>query len=281
MESSRARIGFGVAAALVLAFLWLPLLLIMLYAFNGSTIQSWPISGWTFHWFHQAWHDPEARRSLWLSLKVALAATVIALLLGTAAAAAIYRFRFFGREAVSFLLLLPIALPGIITGMALNSAYAFAGVRFSVWTIVVGHATFCVVVVYNNVLARLRRSSPSLIEASMDLGADGWQTFHWVIWPVLSTALVAGGLLAFALSFDEVIVTTFTAGAQTTLPIYILDHIQRGQDLPVVNAIVFVVILVTVIPVTIAQRLTGDTGVLRRGAAASKAAAAAPGGGAV
>jgi putative spermidine/putrescine transport system permease protein len=281
VETSRARIGFGVATALVVAFLWLPLLLIMLYAFNGSTIQSWPISGWTFHWFHQAWHDPEARRSLWLSLKVALAATVIALLLGTAAAAAIYRFRFFGREAVSFLLLLPIALPGIITGMALNSAYAFAGVRFSVWTIVVGHATFCVVVVYNNVLARLRRSSPSLIEASMDLGADGWQTFRWVIWPVLSTALVAGGLLAFALSFDEVIVTTFTAGAQTTLPIYILDHIQRGQDLPVVNAIVFVVILVTVIPVTIAQRLTGDTGVLRRGAAASKAAAAAPGGGAV
>jgi putative spermidine/putrescine transport system permease protein len=270
METSRARIGFGVATALVVAFLWLPLLLIMLYAFNGSTIQSWPISGWTFHWFHAAWHDHEARSSLWLSLKVGFTTTVIALLLGTAAAAAIYRFRFFGREAVSFLLLLPIALPGIITGMALNSAYAFAGVRFSIWTIVVGHATFCVVIVYNNVLARLRRSSPSLIEASMDLGADGWQTFRWVIWPVLSTALVAGGLLAFALSFDEVIVTTFTAGAQTTLPIYILDHIQRGQDLPVVNAIVFVVILVTVIPVTIAQRLTGDTGVLRRGASATK-----------
>jgi putative spermidine/putrescine transport system permease protein len=281
VESSRARIGFAVATVLVVAFLWLPLLLIMFYAFNGSTIQSWPISGWTFHWFHEAWHDREARSSLWLSLKVGLAATATALLLGTAAAAAIYRFRFFGREAVSFLLLLPIALPGIITGMALNSAYAFAGVSFSIWTIVVGHATFCVVVVYNNVLARLRRSSPSLIEASMDLGADGWQTFRWVIWPVLSTALVAGGLLAFALSFDEVIVTTFTAGAQTTLPIYILDHIQRGQDLPIVNAIVFVVILVTVIPVTIAQRLTGDTGVLRRGAAASKAAAAATGGGAV
>ena len=270
METSRARIGFGVATALVVAFLWLPLLLIMLYAFNGSTIQSWPISGWTFHWFHAAWHDHEARSSLWLSLKVGFTATVIALLLGTAAAAAIYRFRFFGREAVSFLLLLPIALPGIITGMALNSAYAFAGVRFSIWTIVVGHATFCVVIVYNNVLARLRRSSPSLIEASMDLGADGWQTFRYVTFPTISTALISGALLAFALSFDEVIVTTFTAGAQTTLPIYILDHIQRGQDLPVVNAIVFVVILVTVIPVTIAQRLTGDTGVLRRGASATK-----------
>jgi putative spermidine/putrescine transport system permease protein len=278
METRGARIGFGFAAVLVIAFLWLPLILIMVYAFNSSTLQSWPISGFTLHWFGEAWHDPEARSSLWLSAKVGAAATAIALALGTAAAAAIYRFRFFGRESVSFLLLLPIALPGIITGMALNSFYVFAGLGFSKWTIVIGHATFCVVVVYNNVLARMRRSSPSLVEASMDLGADGLQTFRWVIWPVLSTALVAGGLLAFALSFDEVIVTTFTAGAQTTLPIYILDHIQRGQDLPVVNAIVFVVILVTVIPVTIAQRLTGDAGVLRRGSAAAAAGAAAGGG---
>jgi putative spermidine/putrescine transport system permease protein len=280
METRGTRIGLGIATTLVIAFLWLPLLLIMAYAFNSSTIQSWPISGFTLHWFHEAWHDPEARSSLWLSAKVGLAATAIALVLGTAAAAAIYRFRFFGREAVSFLLLLPIALPGIITGMSLNSAFNFAAVRFSIWTIVVGHATFCVVIVYNNVLARLRRSSPSLLEASMDLGADGWQTFRFVVWPVLSTALVAGGLLAFALSFDEVIVTTFTAGAQTTLPIYILDHIQRGQDLPVVNAIVFVVIIVTVIPVTIAQRLTGDAGVIRR-STATTAAGAASGGGAV
>jgi putative spermidine/putrescine transport system permease protein len=281
MESRGARIGFGVAAMLVIVFLWIPLILIMLYAFNGSVLQTWPVSNWTFRWFREAWNDPDARSALWLSAKIGLAATGIALLLGTAAAAAIYRFRFFGREVVSFLLLLPIALPGIITGMALNSFYTFAGLGFSMWTIVIGHATFCVVIVYNNVLARLRRSSPSLIDASMDLGADGWQTFRYIVWPVLSLALVAGGLLAFALSFDEVIVTTFTAGAQTTLPIYILDHIQRGQDLPVVNAIVFVVILITVIPVTIAQRLTGDTGVLRRGAAAPKAAAQAAGGGAV
>src|SRR3954469_21944032 len=281
MESRGSRLGLAIVTALVIAFLWLPLGVIMLYAFNGSTIQSWPVSNLTLHWFHEAWHDEEARSSLWLSLKVAAIATTTALLLGTAAAAAIYRFRFFGREAVSFLLLLPIALPGIITGMALNSFFNFGGLPLSMWTIVAGHATFCVVIVYINVLARLRRSSPSLIEASMDLGADGWQTFRWVIWPVLSTALIAGGLLAFALSFDEVIVTTFTAGAQTTLPIFILDNIQRGQQLPVVNAIVFVIILVTVIPVTIAQRLTGDTGVLRRGAAASTAAAAAPGGGAV
>jgi putative spermidine/putrescine transport system permease protein len=281
METRGTKIGLGFVAFLVIAFLWLPLLLIMVYAFNDSAIQSWPISGFTLHWFHEAWHDPEARSSLWLSIKVGLVATAIALVLGTAAAAAIHRFRFFGREAVSLLLLLPIALPGIITGMALNSFYVFAGLGFSIWTIVIGHATFCVVIVYNNVIARLRRSSPSLLEASADLGADGWQTFRFVVWPVLSTALIAGGLLAFALSFDEVIVTTFTAGAQTTLPIYILDHIQRGQDLPVVNAIVLVVIVATVIPVTIAQRLTGDTGVVRGGATARGAAAAAAGGGAV
>jgi putative spermidine/putrescine transport system permease protein len=188
----------------------------------------------------------------------------VALVLGSMAAFAIHRFRFFGRESVSFVLLLPIALPGIITGMALNSFYVFAGLGFSVWTIVIGHATFCVVVVYNNVLARLRRTQTSLLEASMDLGADGWQTFRFVIWPVLSTALVAGGLLAFALSFDEVIVTTFTAGAQTTLPIFILDNLRQGQQFPIVNVVAFAVIVLTIVPVTIAQRLTNDTGVVRR-----------------
>ena len=205
------------------------------------------------------------RSALWLSVKVGLLATGIALVLGTMAAFAIHRFRFFGRESVSFLLLLPIALPGIITGMALNSFYVFAGVGFSIWTIVIGHATFCIVVVYNNVLARLRRTSASLLEASMDLGADGWQTFRFIVWPVLSTALVAGGLLAFALSFDEVIVTTFTAGAQETLPIFILDNIRRGQQLPIVNVVAFVVILLTVVPVALAQRLTRDTGIAEAG----------------
>jgi putative spermidine/putrescine transport system permease protein len=249
-------------SALVIALLWMPIVIIMLYAFNGSVLQTWPVQGWTLHWFRAAWDEHEVRSSLWLSVRVALAATSIALVLGSAASFAIHRFRFFGRESVSFLLLLPIALPGIITGMALNSFYVFAGVSFSIWTIVIGHATFCVVVVYNNVLARLRRTSASLVEASMDLGADGWQTFRFVIWPAVSTALVAGGLLAFALSFDEVIVTTFTAGAQTTLPIFILDNIQRGQQLPIVNAVVFVVIVLTVIPVVISQRLTQESGLL-------------------
>jgi putative spermidine/putrescine transport system permease protein len=192
---------------------------------------------------------------------------VIALVLGTMAAAAVARYRFFGREAVSFLLVLPLALPGIITGVALTSFFSFAGISVSMWTIVIGHATFCVVVVYNNVVARLRRSSNSLVEASQDLGADGWQTFRFVLWPVLSTALVAGGLLAFALSFDEVIVTTFTAGLQQTLPIFILDNIKQGQQLPVINVVAFFVIVVTVIPVWLAQRVMRDTGVIRRGAA--------------
>ena len=237
MESHATKIGLGVWTALVVAFLWIPLVIIALYAFNASPIQSWPITSWSTKWFGVAWHDDFLRSSLRLSIEVGLAATAIALVLGTMASFAIQRFAFFGRDSISFLLLLPIALPGIITGMALNSFFSFAGVAFSIWTIVIGHATFCVVVVYNNVLARLRRTSPSLVEASMDLGADGWQTFRYVTWPTLSTALVAGGLLAFALSFDEVIVTTFTAGAQTTLPIFILDNLRQGQRLPVVNVV--------------------------------------------
>src|SRR5262249_6278248 len=212
------RISLAIWSALVIAFLWIPLVIIALYAFNGATLQGWPISEWTVHWFSVAWHDPDVRSAFELSIKVGLVVTAIALVLGTMAAAAVARSRFSGRAALSFLLALPLALPGIITGMALNSFFVFAGISVSMWTIVIGHATFCVVVVYNNVVARLRRSSTSLIEASQDLGADGWQTFRFVVWPVLSTALVAGGLLAFALSFDEVIVTTFTAGAQQRPP---------------------------------------------------------------
>ena len=267
MNARSTRISLAVWSALVIAFLWVPLVLIALYAFNASNIEGWPITSWTFHWFSVTWHDPDVRSALRLSLEIGGIVSGIALVLGTMAAAAVARFRFFGREAVSFLLVLPLALPGILTGIALSSAFTFIGLTPSMWTIVIGHATFCVVVVYNNVVARLRRTSGSLIEASQDLGADGWQTFRFVLWPVLSTALVAGGLLAFALSFDEVIVTVFTSGAQETLPIFILDQIERGQQLPVVNVVAFFVIAVTVIPVFLAQRVMRDTGVIRRGAA--------------
>ena len=267
MERRSTRIGLALWALLVTAFLWIPLLLILVYAFNRSNVQSWPIPGFTTHWFRVAWDAQEVRDAIWLSVRAGLLATGIAILLGSGAAFAIARFRFFGRESVSFLLVLPIALPGIITGMALNTFFVFNHIDLSLWTIVIGHATFCIVIVYNNVHARLRRSSPSLLEASADLGADGWQTFRFVVWPVLSTALVAGGLLAFALSFDEVVVTYFTAGAQNTLPLLIFGYIRLGQQLPVVNAIAFAMIVLTVIPVALAQRLMRDTGVLRRGAA--------------
>ena len=267
METRPARFSLGVWTVAVVLFLWLPLVLICVYAFNSSNIQSWPIAGFSTKWFHIAWQNQEARDSLVLSLKAAGLATAVALVLGTAAAAAVARFKFFGRDAVTFLLVLPIALPGVVTGIALNSFFQNNPVFHltpSLWTIVIGHATFCIVVVYNNVVARLRRTQTSLTEASMDLGADGWQTFRFVTFPVVSTALVAGGLLAFALSFDEVIVTTFTAGAQNTLPIWILGNLRLGQQLPQVNVVVFFVIVMTVIPVAIAARLTRDTGILRR-----------------
>ncbi|HXE92574.1 MAG TPA: ABC transporter permease [Gaiellaceae bacterium] len=267
MEARATRISLGVWTGLVVLFLWVPLILICVYAFNPSNIQSWPIGGFSTKWFHAAWHNEEARSALILSLKAGVIATAIAVVLGTAAAAAVSRFRFFGRDAVTFLLVLPIALPGVVTGIALNSFFnnnPVHGLPPSLWTIVIGHATFCIVVVYNNVVARLRRTQTSLTEASMDLGADGWQTFRFVTFPVISTALVAGALLAFALSFDEVIVTTFTAGAQNTLPIWILGNLRLGQQLPQVNVVVFFVIVMTVLPVTIAQRLSRDTGILRR-----------------
>ena len=204
-----------------------------------------------------------ATRSV-LSVKAASAATAVALVLGTLASLAVARYRFFGRETISFLVILPIALPGIVTGMALNSTFVRFGFDFGLFTIVVGHATFCIVVVYNNVIARLRRTSSSLEEASSDLGADAWQTFRYVTFPQLRTALLAGALLAFALSFDEVIVTTFTSGADQTLPIWIFTNLARPQQLPIINVVAVVVILLSVIPVWIAQRLTHEpTGVGR------------------
>jgi putative spermidine/putrescine transport system permease protein len=267
-------VAFAVWAALIMLFLFVPIALIVLYAFNPSNIQSWPLDGLSTKWFSSTWHDEEMRHALWLSVRAGLLATAIAILLGSMAAFAVHRFRFFGRETISFVFVLPLALPGIITGMALNSFFNFNGVNFSITTIVIGHATFCIVVVYNNVLARLRRTQTSLIEASMDLGADGWQTFRFVTLPTIATALVAGGLLAFALSFDEIVVTTFTAGAQNTLPIWIFGNIRLGQQLPQVNVVVLFVIVVTVIPITLAQRLTRDTGVLRRPTVSAKTAPA-------
>jgi putative spermidine/putrescine transport system permease protein len=265
MESKLLRAVLRVWVALVLAFLFVPIALIVLYAFNRSNIESWPISGFSLHWFALAWDDPQVRSAFLLSLRVGLFATALALLLGSAVAYALHQFRFFGREAISLLLVLPLALPGIITGIALNSFFSFTGIQFGTLTVVVGHTTFCIVVVYNNLIARLRRTPGSLAEASMDLGARGWQTLRHVTLPLTATALVSGALLAFALSFDEVIVTVFTAGAQNTLPLWIFGAIRLGQQLPEVNAVVTIVILLTIIPVVIAARMAGTGGVSRSG----------------
>jgi putative spermidine/putrescine transport system permease protein len=246
---------------LALLFMYIPLIILAVYAFNSSNVQKFPIPGLSTRWFVLAWHDPHVHSALLLSIKAGAIATAISLLLGSAAAFGVHKFRFFGRETVSFLLVVPLALPGIITGIALKSAFFFAGVNLSLWTIVIGHATFCMVIVYNNVLARMRQTSGSLAEASMDLGAKPWQTLTHVTLPMLSTSLVAGGLLAFALSFDEVVVTIFTAGAHNTLPLWIWGSLRLGERLPEINAVILVILLVTIIPVVASSRLAGRAGI--------------------
>ncbi|HEU4941647.1 MAG TPA: ABC transporter permease [Gaiellaceae bacterium] len=253
-----SRVLLRLATVATLFFIYFPLALIGLYAFNASITQGWPIESYTTAWFGEAWRDEQVRDALWMSVKAAVLATAIALALGTLASLGVARYRFFGRETISFLVILPIALPGIVTGMALNATYVRFGIDFGLLTIVIGHATFCIVLVYNNVVARLRRTSPNLEEASSDLGADSWQTFRYVTFPQLRTALLAGGLLAFGLSFDEVIVTTFTAGAEQTLPIWIFTNLARPQQLPIINVVALAVIALSIIPVWLAQRLSAD-----------------------
>ncbi|NSX56084.1 ABC transporter permease [Parasulfitobacter algicola] len=260
MHSDRAPFGLKIAAIAGLAFMHLPLLLIFVYAFTTEDKSyQWPPPGLTLEWFAVTWAREDVWEALSLSVKVASISTVIALILGTLCAAAISRTRFFGREAVSLMVILPIALPGIITGISLRSAFNLADIPFSFWTIVLGHATFCVVVVYNNAVARFRRVSGSLVEASMDLGANSFQTFRHVILPNIATALLAGGMLAFALSFDEVIVTTFTAGQQQTLPIWMLEELVRPRQRPVTNVVAMIVVMVTFLPILGAYYLTRGT----------------------
>ena len=249
----------GLATVGVLVFLYVPILIIFLYAFNGDRGQSWPITNWTIEWFRAAFDNPGLRDAVVLSLEAAIGATVIAVVLGTLASFAVHRFRFFGRETVSFILVLPLALPGIVTGMALNSTINSFGIPFGLATIIIGHATFCVVVVYNNVVARLRRTSRTIEEASMDLGADTLQTFRHVTLPVIAGAVLAGGLLAFALSFDEIIVTTFTAGTESTLPIWILANLRLPNQRPIVNVVAVFMIVLSAIPVYLSYRLSSDS----------------------
>lgn len=275
-ESRPTRILLRLGTGLTLAFVYGPLVVIALYAFNRNVTQKWPIENFSTRWFSVAFNDDGVREALTLSVLAAVGATAIALVMGTLASLAVARYAFFGREVITFAVILPIALPGIVTGLALQATIVDVlgplGVSFGLSTIIVGHATFCVVVVYNNVLARMRRTAGSLDEASADLGADYWQTFRYVMFPQMRTALLAGGLLAFALSFDEVVVTIFTSGAQQTLPIWIFATLARPAELPIVNVVALFVIVASIIPVYIAQRLAGGRDAEERARVATTAA---------
>ena len=260
MDLSRSiRIALRVSTGLVLAFIYLPIGIIVLYSFNAAKVATWPITSFTFDWYVRAFDDPGIRSSFSTSVQVAIGATLVALTLGSLLALAVQRYQFFGRETIAFIVILPLALPGIVTGLAFNTAFRTIGFEFGVTTIIVGHATFCVVVIYNNAIARLRRTSRSFEEASADLGADTFSTFRRVTLPAIRTALIAGALLAFALSFDEIIVTNFLAGPGVqTLPIWIFNNYQRPNQLPLVNVAAVLVLILSIIPVYIASRLTAD-----------------------
>jgi putative spermidine/putrescine transport system permease protein len=275
--SNGTRWALRIGTAITLAFIYVPLMVIAVYAFNESRSQSWPIEGFTLDWFDRALNNPGVRDALWTSLRAGLGATAIAIVLGTLAALAVARHRFFGRDTISFLVILPIALPGIVTGMALNATFTqVLGVDLTLFTVIVGHATFCIVVVYNNAVARLRRTGTSLEEAANDLGAGPWRAFRDITFPQMRTALVAGALLAFALSFDEIIVTTFTAGSEQTLPIWIFTNYSRPNQLPIVNVVGLLLIVLSIVPVYLANRLSQDP-VGAPGVTAGAAGAAARG----
>ena len=248
-----AMMGFG------FSFIYVPLLLVVINSFNENTSFAWPPTGFTTTWWSKAAVNEGVRDAITRSAVVALFATVIALILGSLAAAAISRYKFFGRDSISLLFVLPIALPGIVTGIALNNVFTnFLG-ELTIFTIIVGHATFCIVVVFNNVAARYRRLVANLEEASMDLGAGRFMTYRLITFPLLRSALLAGGLLSFALSFDEIIVTTFTAGAgQSTLPIWIFQNLFRPNQAPIVNVVAAALIIVSIIPIYLSQRLTQE-----------------------
>ena len=260
--SRRSALLLRLAVAVGLAFIYIPLIIIFIYAFNASNILEWPPPGLTLDWFPKAIESESVHEALLTSIKAGLAATAIAIVLGTLASLAVARHRFFGRETISFLVVLPIALPGIVTGVAISNTFTqVLGIPLSLLTVIIGHATFCIVVIYNNVVARLRRTSGSFEEASADLGANTWQTFRFVTLPSMRTALAAGALLAFALSFDEIIVTTFTIGAgEETLPIWIFSRLFRPNQLPIVNVVAVLVVLISIIPVYLAHRLTREEG---------------------
>ena len=263
--SRRTRWVLGLISAGVLTFIYFPLVVVVINSFNASRVFSWPPTSWTLEWWQKAATNEGVRAALVTSIKAGLGATTIAIILGAMISFAVSRYRFFGRETISFVVILPIALPGIITGIALNSAFNTVlvplGISFGLFTVILGHATFCIVVVFNNVLARLRRSGTNLEEAAMDLGAGPFQTFRDVTFPAVRSALVAGALLAFALSFDEIVVTTFTSGPGIeTLPQWIFNNLFRPNQGPIVNAVAAALLVAFILPVYLAMRMSDGPG---------------------
>ena len=257
---NQAGLGLRFGAIAGLLFLHIPLLLIILYAFTTEDKSyQFPPPGYTLKWFEIVLNRQDIWSAVALSMRIAIISTFFAIILGTLAAGALYKKSFFGKNSITILIILPIALPGIITGISLRSTFGVMGIPFSTWTIIIGHATFCMVVVYNNVVARLRRTSPNLIQASMDLGANNLQTFFYVIIPNMGTAILAGGMLAFALSFDEVIVTTFTAGQQTTLQIWMFSELVRPRQRPITNVVAVFIMFITFIPIVFASYVASKT----------------------
>ena len=259
------RIVLGVIAAAVLVFIYFPLVVVLVNSFNASKVFSWPPTSWTTEWWTKAATNEGVRSALLTSIKAATGATIIALVLGAMIAFAVARYDFFGKQPISFLVILPIALPGIVTGIALNSSFNTVlvpmGISFGLLTVILGHATFCIVVVFNNILARLRRTGSSLEEAAMDLGAGPWQTFRDVTFPAVRSALVAGALLAFALSFDEIVVTTFTSGPGIeTLPQWIFNNLFRPNQGPIINAVAAALLVAFIAPVYLALRMSESGG---------------------
>jgi putative spermidine/putrescine transport system permease protein len=259
--SRNARLILAALLGVGLAFIYVPLTVVVINSFNSSRTFSWPPSELTTKWWAKAIENTGVREALKWSILAGLSATAIALLLGTALAFAVSRYDFFGREVISLLVVLPISLPGVVTGIALNNAFTKQlGMSTGLLTVVIGHATFCIVVVYNNAVARLRRMGTSLQEASMDLGANGITTFRLITLPNMASALFAGGLLAFGLSFDEIVVTTFTAGPGIqTLPIWIYNNLFRPNQAPIVNVVAASLVFLSIVPIYLSQRLSSDS----------------------
>jgi len=255
--SMRSRFALRVTTYGVLIFLYLPLFLIFVLSFNTANSLTWPPRGFSTRWWSTFLDVESAREALISSTRLALIAMVVSVVLGSMLSFALQRFEFFGKNSLSFLAVLPIALPGIVTGVALRNTFVRFGLDLGFISVIAGHTTFCIVVVYNNVVARLRRISPNLREASADLGANSLQTFRLITWPLVRSSVFAGAILAFALSFDEVVVTTFTAGAGfQTLPQWILNNFSRPNVLPYVTVVATIVMIVSLPIAWLAQRLS-------------------------